>query len=186
MTEEIISWKEACKRGLKRYFTGKPCSYGHVSERQASDRRCVACNKARAFYDPDYQREWRRTRKNAPKRVVVSHYDRLRDDPEFRCVIIMRSMMYRSQKEIPGTSGLSEISELGYEVSEFRAHIEKQFLSGMHWNNHGQWHIDHIIPIVEFVKSGVYDLKRVHCLSNLRPIWARENVRKGDRVYSLV
>jgi hypothetical protein len=28
----IISCKEAKARGLKRYFTGKPCKRGHIAE----------------------------------------------------------------------------------------------------------------------------------------------------------
>jgi hypothetical protein len=30
---EIISRAEAKARGLTRYFTGKPCKYGHIAER---------------------------------------------------------------------------------------------------------------------------------------------------------
>jgi len=42
----IITGKEAVKSGLKRYFTGKPCKHGHISERYL-DRRCAACDKSR-------------------------------------------------------------------------------------------------------------------------------------------
>jgi hypothetical protein len=44
MTDElqIISRKEALSLGLKRYFTGKPCRHGHVSERWV-DGGCVGC-----------------------------------------------------------------------------------------------------------------------------------------------
>ena len=42
---EIILLKEAKKLGLKRYFTGKPCKYGHVSERFTSARKCIECNR---------------------------------------------------------------------------------------------------------------------------------------------
>lgn len=30
---EIITRIDAAKRGLKRYYTGKPCKHGHDSER---------------------------------------------------------------------------------------------------------------------------------------------------------
>lgn len=42
---EIISCKEAVERGLKRYFTGDPCKYGHVSERRVQKRRCIQCER---------------------------------------------------------------------------------------------------------------------------------------------
>lgn len=39
--------KEAEELGLKRYFTGKPCPKGHVSDRLLSTRSCIACNVER-------------------------------------------------------------------------------------------------------------------------------------------
>lgn len=44
---EIISFSDAKKAGLKRYFTGQPCPHGHVSERMVSSRGCVACVAAK-------------------------------------------------------------------------------------------------------------------------------------------
>ena len=40
---EIISRKEAVKKGLVRYFTGKPCSKDHISERHTKSRACLMC-----------------------------------------------------------------------------------------------------------------------------------------------
>lgn len=45
---EIISLTQAKQNGLKRYFTNKPCKYGHMSVRNVSDRTCVECNKLRS------------------------------------------------------------------------------------------------------------------------------------------
>ena len=39
----LISRKEAKEQELKRYFTGEPCSKGHISERLTSSRQCVEC-----------------------------------------------------------------------------------------------------------------------------------------------
>jgi len=41
---ELISRKEARALGLTRYFTGKPCSRGHVEERFVSSRLCLKCS----------------------------------------------------------------------------------------------------------------------------------------------
>lgn len=40
---KIISRKDAKAKGLKHYFTGKPCPKGHVSERFVSKYNCVEC-----------------------------------------------------------------------------------------------------------------------------------------------
>ncbi len=42
---KIISMKEAKALKLPRYFTGRPCTYGHVSERQTCNYSCMACNR---------------------------------------------------------------------------------------------------------------------------------------------
>lgn len=38
---------EAIAAGAKRYFTGKPCPHGHVSERYVSTMQCAECVRAR-------------------------------------------------------------------------------------------------------------------------------------------
>src|SRR5690606_28784629 len=48
----IILRPEARARGLKRYFTGKPCKRGHVSERLVSSKACVQCAL-------EWQKNWR-------------------------------------------------------------------------------------------------------------------------------
>lgn len=45
--QRVISRAEARSLGLTRYFTGKPCKHGHVSERLVSSTKCCEC---RAIY----------------------------------------------------------------------------------------------------------------------------------------
>lgn len=44
----IISKKEAISLGLSRYFTGKACINGHVSERSVATGHCCECERTRA------------------------------------------------------------------------------------------------------------------------------------------
>jgi len=39
----IVTRQEAARRGLLRYFTGKPCKRGHVVERFVSTATCIEC-----------------------------------------------------------------------------------------------------------------------------------------------
>jgi hypothetical protein len=43
MMPRKISKATAIKRGLKLYFTGKPCCRGHVAQRYASSSHCLLC-----------------------------------------------------------------------------------------------------------------------------------------------
>ncbi len=40
----IMPITEARSAGLKRYFTGHACKYGHIAERFVSSRKCVVCS----------------------------------------------------------------------------------------------------------------------------------------------
>lgn len=42
---EIMSQQRAKELQLPRYFTGKPCKYGHTSERQTGSGTCLACKR---------------------------------------------------------------------------------------------------------------------------------------------
>lgn len=42
---EIISSKEAIAKGLKHYFVGKTCKYGHTAERMVCSGECVECKR---------------------------------------------------------------------------------------------------------------------------------------------
>lgn len=41
---KIISRKEAIKKGLTRFYTGKLCANGHDSERYTLSYSCLQCN----------------------------------------------------------------------------------------------------------------------------------------------
>ena len=75
---------------------------------------------------------------------------------------------------------------LGFTVEQFKEHFEKQFNNGMNWNRFmkGEIHIDHIIPIsvFNFEKPEDVDFKKAWDLKNLQPLWASENLKKGNKL----
>jgi len=77
---------------------------------------------------------------------------------------------------------------LGYSLAELMAHLERQFSSKMSWDNYGEWHIDHIVPVSSFAAETQDDpdFRACWALSNLRPLWAHENIRKHARRTHLI
>jgi len=61
----------------------------------------------------------------------------------------------------------------------FKSYIEGMFKDGMSWSNHGEWHIDHIVPVSWFVKNH-QDPYVCNHYTNLQPLWKHENLAKGD------
>ena len=45
MTVKIISWAEAKKENLTRYYNGVPCKWGHIDQRATSNRQCIRCRQ---------------------------------------------------------------------------------------------------------------------------------------------
>ena len=41
---------------------------------------------------------------------------------------------------------------LGYSSNDLKIHMELLFSDGMSWENWGEWHIDHKIPVSKFYK----------------------------------
>ena len=67
---------------------------------------------------------------------------------------------------------------------ELFAHIESLFTDGMSWDNMSEWHIDHIRPLASFNFTGEKDckeFKKCWALSNLQPLWASDNSKKGAK-----
>jgi hypothetical protein len=78
----------------------------------------------------------------------------------------------------------SAIEELGCSIEDLKKHLESQFQPGMTWDNWSKdgWHIDHILPLDSFDLSDHTQLKMVCNYQNLRPLWAKDNLSKGNKV----
>ena len=73
------------------------------------------------------------------------------------------------------------IKLLGLNFKEFKEYFEKLFKKGMNWENHGEWHIDHIIPCAKFDLTNPKQQKVCFNYKNLQPLWAEENLKKSDK-----
>jgi transposase-like protein len=95
--------------------------------------------------------------------------------------IVQHLARHRSKKTSSTKSILCEI--LGYTSDDLIAHLENQFEVGMSWENYGQWHVDHKIPVSWFYFESVNDVQFRQCwaLTNLQPKWARDNLVKSNR-----
>ena len=80
----------------------------------------------------------------------------------------------------------SAVRDLGCSVEELKIRLESMFTDGMTWENYGnskgRWSIDHIIPVDAFDISDREQLLKVCHYTNLQPMWAIENSRKGNKI----
>lgn len=73
---------------------------------------------------------------------------------------------------------------LGCSFDFLKQHIERQFLDGMSWDNREEWHIDHIIPMASATTQE--EAMALNHFTNLRPLWAADNLLKNDKVLTLL
>ena len=103
---DLISRAGAIASGVKRYFTGEQCKFGHAAERRVSDHGCVECSRVKARsteicekrrgYFANHQRNYRRNhpdrvaatdRKRQPKNTKLTRLRRAKDPEQHRSVL---------------------------------------------------------------------------------------------------
>lgn len=67
---------------------------------------------------------------------------------------------------------------LGCSFQQFKDYIESQFTDGMSWSNHGEWHLDHKVPLS--LANNVDELIKLNHWTNFQPLWSDDNLSKGD------
>jgi len=147
------------------------------ASKKASDRRCAARVAA-------YKAEWaRRNRERLSQYLCVYLRERSRSDPAFAMRLRLRSRLVRIiHRHMTGRGATAVIQELlGCSLSELVRHLESKFLPGMSWDNRNQWHVDHIKPLCAFDLTDPEQQAAAFHYSNLQPLWALDNMRKGGR-----
>ncbi len=107
-----------------------------------------------------------------------------RKDPLFRLVANLRCRVRNAIREQRSEKAAKTMQLVGCSVPALRAHLESQFLPGMTWDNNSTdgWHVDHIIPCRAFDLTDPDHQRMCFHYTNLRPIWALDNLSKGDRI----
>ena len=196
--------EEARANGANKYFSGEECKRGHIAERWVYNGECFTCWSARRSRahaaDPAksarQKREYRAKRPNSDAefyqrnkekivgRVYAYNKRRKSEDPAFALAFSIRTRIWSALKGTGYGKRTKTAQMIGCSWEELRAHIERQFVEGMSWENRSLWHIDHIIPLSS-AKSEEEMIALSH-YTNLRPLWASDNLRKGCKMPSEV
>jgi hypothetical protein len=119
-----------------------------------------------------------------PVRKKQREWWRNNNTPKMRLRNSIGGMIWFALKEKKG--GRSWESLVDYTLDDLMRHLESQFQAGMSWDNWGKtgWHIDHKIPVsaFNFKTYDDIDFKRAWALSNLQPMWAKDNMSKGAKI----
>jgi len=131
-----------------------------------------------------YEREKRKLETDEEYRERQRIYSRDRgkkrfnNDPLFRFKKLMRNNI-RNSFNRGGFSKTSQTNKiLGADWDVVKKYFENRFKEGMTWDNMGLWHIDHILPLS--TATCEEDVVRLNHYTNLQPLWAEDNLNKGN------
>lgn len=130
----------------------------------------------------EYSRKWRAANPEKAKENARRGSKKRREDPIRRLEDAIKNGIYR------GIRGISKAGHtfdmLGYSLDELTAHIQSKFKPGMSWDNYGEWHVDHKVPLAahNYQTTDDIDFKKAWALSNLQPMWGSDNQSKGAKL----
>lgn len=104
------------------------------------------------------------------------------NDPLFKLQYVLRSRVLGAIKYQKAHKNSKTEELLGCTYEDLKVYLENQFAEGMSWDNHGKWHIDHIIPVANFDLTDIEQQKKCFHYTNLQPLWAQENMSKGYKI----
>jgi len=133
--------------------------------------------------NPEYDREWKAANPQKVKAYSRISYDRLMKKPSGKITASIRAGVVKGINK-GSKSSRRTFDILGYTLETLMAHLENLFLPGMTWENYGQWHVDHIVPLAahNYETPDDHDFKRAWSISNLQPLWAFDNISKHARL----
>ena len=216
---------EGIALGNTQFFTGQPCTKGHLSPRKSSDGGCMECARlerasraatpegkaasraysAARWADPEKRKKLQRGRalwaetaagKASLKSSYKSFYDnnkerinpvkqqrlaeRYKEEEAYRIRKNLSRRIVLALKSQNTTKDKTTIELTGCDLNFLVAFIESQFEDWMNWDNHGNWHIDHLRPCASFDLSKPEQQSVCFNFRNLQPLEGHENMKKRD------
>jgi hypothetical protein len=174
-----------------------PSGRRFLGGKKASDKRTYHKHKEKKL---EYHKKWAEQNKEHRKQYLKEYreknidnirktkrdYERNRkaSDPLYKLISNFRTAIYQVLKESNVEKNGHYFDILGYTPEELINHLEKQFTEGMTWDNYGEFHVDHKLPISSFNIKEIGDKEFMKCwsLDNLQPMWGEENIRKSNKI----
>jgi len=195
---DIPSWEQIKKdNGFDDNVKGQPSKQRilHEEKDNIMGKCCCTCkewnaltnfNKAENHWDKlrneckECLTMWRKNnRKQLTEKQLIYERNRRATDPAFKLERTLRNRLYHAFKNQKVDKKCRTKELTGCDISFLKGYLEAKFTEGMSWENHGDWHVDHIRPCCSYDLTLEEEQKKCFHYTNLQPLWAEENLSKG-------
>ena len=169
---------------------------------RANERRTAAKHRDKKA---ETVNQWRKRNPERIKNYTIENRHRYRTDPVFRAKkqlyyrqymanqrlimsnralgMALRNRVHSAMRRANVVKKIKTLELIGCTVTELRQYLEVQFTDGMTWKNYGRhgWHVDHIRPCASFDLTDPEQQRQCFHYTNLQPLWAVDNIRKGAK-----
>jgi hypothetical protein len=159
----------------KAYF--KQYRFKKLAEIKAYERQYRLDNREKIkVYYVENREKYKERRTAWRKRVQIDPVLKFRER-------LRRNMQTKFKRFLKGCKkSVGTMKLYGCDLAWLTAWLEVQFKPGMTWQNYGSiWHLDHVRPCVSFDLSDPQQQKLCFHWTNLQPLFAEENLIKGDK-----
>lgn len=172
--EEIYKKIDKSKKKIndKKYYDKNAEKLKEKKRKYYESNKEIIKENSRKYYDENKETI---NKPNERKRELQREYYKKRKHQYAWREILRKTLM---QMDIIKNETTLEL--IGYDYDELRENLQDKFHFGMTWENHGDWHIDHIIPISKFKKGTPPNI--VNRLDNLRPLWKKDNIKRQNNI----
>ena len=172
-------WRETNKEKIKAYYEDRKKTSAYQADKEYAKNyylnnkeKCKAQNKVYRQNNKDKLNQLNRERR---KKLLLT-------DINFKLRINLRHRLKEALKR--NFKSGSAVNDLGCSIEQLKIYLESKFQEGMSWDNWNfkGWHLDHIKPLSSFDLTDRNQLLQACHYTNLQPLWAKENLSKGNKV----
>jgi hypothetical protein len=183
-------YREKHKVEIKKYYK-KYCQEHKMEKREYDKEYNQKYNEIRKKEHKDYYQNnkqnylkqckeyYLKNKNKIIKRITKYNKIKYLNDLNYKIVTCLRNRLCEAIKN--NSKSKSTMKLIGCNIEQLKKYLEKLFKVGMNWSNYGKWHIDHIRPCASFDFSKSEEQMKCFHYTNLQPLWAKENISKGDK-----
>jgi len=133
-------------------------------------------NKIKSYYKNKFKEK--QIKMNMKNKNIKDH----RKGGFYKVYNSIKNRIYRIFQQNNIAFNMTYLEILGCSLDRLEEHIINGFTEGMTIDNHGEWEVDHIIPISSFNFEDKKNITVCFNYKNLQPLWKSENRSKYNKI----